>query len=143
MPAVAPDLVWQVWGGWKGRLPIWPFDRPQPAGLERYLAGRRFQVTVDYLQSFPMTPPRFLPVDPEPDIYVRSMAEWHVSPDGSLCLFQTAAAWDPFARAADLVPKAAGWFLEYMLLVDGRVDAMTEAGIAHDDSLDVLLDAPP
>ena len=139
MPPVAPDLAWLPDGGWEGVLPVWPFSRPAPPELPGFLAERRFRVRIEYLESFPMTAPLFWPVDPEPHVSVRSMAMWHVLPDGSLCLFQSMHDWDPCSTAADLVPKAAGWFLEYLLLKDGRIESMTEAGIANDDRLDRLL----
>lgn len=142
MPPVAPGLSWLDAGGWEGLLPVWPFTRPQPDGLDDFLGGRRFRVGVEYLESFPMTAPRFLPLDPDPPVGVRSMAQWHVNPDGSLCLLQSAAAWDPMCTAAELVPKAAGWFLEYLLTSDDAIEAMTESGIANDASLDQFFSRP-
>lgn len=136
MTPVAPELSWLGARGWEGLLPLWPFPRPQPDGLEKFLSGRRFRVHVEYLESFPMTAPRIWPLDPDPPIGVRSMAEWHVNPDGSLCLLQSATAWDPISTAADLVPKAAGWFLEYLLMAEDAIDTMTESGIANEASLD-------
>lgn len=141
MPSIAPDLDWLQSGGWEGVLPVWPFQRRQPDGLDEFLGGRRVRVRIEYLESFPMTAPRFWPLEPEPPVAVRSMAQWHVMPDGTLCLLQSAAAWDPGGTAADLVPKAAGWFLEYLLLSDDAIEAMTESGIADDDGLDCLWSA--
>jgi hypothetical protein len=66
-----------------------------------------------------------------------------VNGDGSLCLLQTADDWHPDASAADLIVKAVGWFLEYLLMVDDRIEAMTTSGIATDPALDELLDGWP
>ena len=137
MPAAAPQLTW-TGEHWAGELPVWPFERPEPPALSDYLAGRRFAVEVRYYESFPMTAPRFIPIDPVPPIGVWTMNRWHVTGDGSLCLFQNFTDWDPFCTAADLVPKAAGWFLEYLLMSDGVVEEMTPVGIAADDSRDHL-----
>lgn len=140
MPGIAPELRWLEDGGWEGVMPVWPFYRPEPPGLGAFLDGRRFHVRIQYLESFPMTAPVFWPVDPNPPLSVRSMAMWHVLPDGSLCLFQKMYDWDPTWTAAHLVPKAAGWFLEYLLLSADRIESMTEAGIWNDGGLDHLLD---
>ena len=82
MPLVAPDLTFEA-GRWTGLLPVWPFDRDAPDGLEAFLAGQRCRVAIEYLESFPMIAPRFWPLNPEPPLFQRSMAKWHVSPDGS------------------------------------------------------------
>jgi hypothetical protein len=137
MPAAAPRLDW-TGEHWAGELPVWPFDRPESPGLHDYLGGRRFFVEVRYYESFPMVAPLIIPMDPVPPMGVWTMSRWHVAGDGSLCLFQNFTDWDPFCTAADLVPKAAGWFLEYLLMSDGAVDEMTTAGIVADDSLDHL-----
>ena len=65
---------------------------------------------------------------------------WHVTPDGSLCLLQASAQWDPFSVAADLIPKISGWHVEYHLMRGGHIEAMTEQGLAADDSHDTLID---
>ncbi len=137
MPAVAPDLHW-VGSHWEGLLPLWPFERPEPPGLVEFTSGRRLRVEVHYLESFPMVAPRFLPIHPQPEIAVRTMHRWHVAGDGSLCLFQNFTDWQPVNTAADLVPKAAGWFLESLLMVDDVIEAMSTGGIADDDCLDHL-----
>ncbi len=89
-----------------------------------------------------MVAPRFVPIDPEPDFRVRTMNAWHVNGDGSLCMFQNSTDWDPWSTAAELIPKASGWFLEYLLLTDRRIERMTETGIVRDASLDHLFFAP-
>lgn len=136
---VAPDLDW--WEndgacGWSGQAPVWPLERNQPLGLGRYLGGRRLTIDVVYSAAHPMAPPKIWPVDPEPEFLARTQHRWHVNGDGSLCLLQAADDWDGQGTAADLVVKAAGWFLEYLLLSDGVIDAMTESGIVSDASLD-------
>lgn len=138
MPVVAPDLVWNG-RAWTGHPPLWPFERPSPDGLTAFVKDRRLTVEVTYYESFPMVAPRFMPIDPEPDIAVRTRHEWHVNGDGSLCLFQNFTDWDPYSTAADLMPKASGWFLEYLLLASGRIDAMSGAGIVNDGQHDHLL----
>jgi hypothetical protein len=137
MHRVAPEFDW-TGAGWKGTPPVWPFERAVPDQLDAFLGERRFQLDIVYLESFPMVPPRFLPVDPEPDLRVRTMHAWHVNGDGSLCLFQNTTDWNPWTTAADLLPKASGWFLEYLLLMDDRIEHMTVNGIAGDSSLDHL-----
>lgn len=138
MEAVAPELAW-TGSGWVGTPPVWPFEREAPAGLDAFLRSRRLTMAITYLESYPMVPPRFMPIDPQPDLRVRTMHAWHVNGDGSLCMFQNSTDWDPWCTAADLVPKASGWFIEYLLLVDERLEQMTVHGIASDDSLDHLL----
>jgi hypothetical protein len=64
---------------------------------------------------------------------------WHVNGDCSLCLMQAADDWDPSEAAADLVAKAAGWFVEYLLLEDGHIEKMSERGIYTDPSLDGVI----
>lgn len=138
MPSVASGLTW-TGAGWAGTAPLWPFTRPAPPKLTAYVGGRQLTMEIAYPEAFPMVPPRFVPIDPEPDIRVRSMHAWHVNGDGSLCLFQSAHAWDPACTAADLIPKASGWFLEYLLLEDGRIEQMTVNGIVNDDNVDHVL----
>ena len=144
MARVAPDLEWvddNGAGGWEGLVPIWPFDRPPPPELNEFLSGRRLRVRVKYPQSFPMVEPGIFPIDPQPEVLHRTQARWHVLGDGSLCLLQSASDWTGRGTAADLIVKAAGWFLEFLLMQTGEIDEMTTDGIAHDASLDHLFDA--
>jgi hypothetical protein len=141
MAEVAHELEWMEGhssGGWRGYLPIWPFDRPAPPDLDGFLAGERFLVQVHYQQSFPMVEPRIYPLDPVPNPVHRSMHDWHLNGDGSLCLLRQASDWDGRGSASDMVIKAAAWFLEYLLLEREVRFAMTESGIAGDSSLDEL-----
>ena len=143
MAAAAPGLVWEETAlAWTGELPLWPFERPAPPALEEFLAGRRFLAQVRYSQGFPMVAPRIRPIDPEPDPMVRTRHDWHVNGDGTLCLLQRASDWDGDGTAAELVVKAAGWFLEYLLMEAGLIDQMTEAGIVNDDRWDHLFVGP-
>lgn len=128
-------------GGWTGVVPPWPFERPEPPELDAFLAGARLTAVVLCLQAHPAVKPRVYPVDPEPDPRIRTMNAWHLSGDGSLCLTQRAYDWDGSECAADLVPKAAGWFLEFLLVSRGHLDRMTEAGIAVHDELDHMFTA--
>ena len=139
MAAVAPGLAWDETAlTWTGVVPLWPFERPAPPALEEFLAGRRFLAQVRYSQGFPMVAPRIAPIDPEPDPMVRTRHDWHVNGDGTLCLLQRASDWDGDGTAAELVVKAAGWFLEYLLMEAGFIEEMTEAGIVNDDRWDHL-----
>ena len=144
MQNIAPDMIWDsVTLCWDGVLPIWPFARPKPPELHDFLHGRQFRAQVQYSPAFPMVAPSIVPIDPDPDVHTRSRHDWHVNGDGSLCLLQSASDWDGTGSAADLVPKAAGWFLEYLLMERGAVTSMTEAGIAVDDQLDHLMCVGP
>lgn len=138
MAVVAPGLCWSEGpsGGWTGNVPLWPFERDPPEGLGAFTKGQELKVRIEYPQSYPMAEPRFVPLDPVPPLEFRSWSTWHVLPNGGLCLLQEAAVWDGTHTAADLVPKASGWFLEYLLIVRGIIEKMTVNGIATDDSLD-------
>jgi len=120
---------------------MWPLDRPEPAGLDRLLAGRGLRLVVAYRQAYPMVPPRICPLDPYPEVLERTQHRWHVNGDGSLCLFQTETAWDPRESICDLLVKAAAWRVEYALVKIGAVEAMTLHGIVSDTSLDELITA--
>jgi hypothetical protein len=141
MTALAPELAWVPAGpgGWAGLAPIWPFERPAPPGLMGLLAGRRLQLEVQYGHAFPVVAPKVWSIDPQPTLEQRTQHAWHVNGDGSLCLLRDAAAWTGRDPAAELVVKAAGWFIEYLLLTDGRIEEMTSAGIATDPCLDGLI----
>lgn len=144
MAALAPELVWDAGhpaGGWDGYAPVWPFGRDAPPGLDVFLAGRRLLLRVDYPQAFPLAEPVLWPVDPEPPIIARTDHRWHLNGSGSLCLLRTAADWTGQEPAAELVRKAAGWFLEYLLMEAGTVTEMTEAGLVADTSRDTLFAA--
>jgi hypothetical protein len=141
MPVVAPGLEWQddsPSGGWRGHLPRWPFERPEPSELGAFLGDRSFLVLVHYEQSFPMVEPRIYPLDPVPDLAYRSLHDWHLNGDGSLCLLRQASDWDGTGSASEIAVKASAWFLEYLLLERGIRTAMTESGIAGDGALDHL-----
>jgi hypothetical protein len=145
MATVAPDMVWveENAGGWEGTAPEWPFARPRPQGLDRLLAGRRLRVRVEYSQAFPMVEPKLTPLDPDPPPERRVLHSWHLMGDGSLCLLQTADLWTGRETAADLVAKASGWFIEYLLMERGAIERMTESGIHSDDSLDAVIEGLP
>lgn len=142
MPLVAPDLGWVddlPAGGWRGPVPVWPFERAVPPGLDAFLGSGRLIVEVAYSQAHPMVAPRVRPLEPEPSWYARTQQAWHVNGDGTLCLMQATDDWHPTDTAADLVVKAAGWYLEFLLMERSVIEAMTERGLVHDDSLDRLL----
>lgn len=149
MEAVAPELTWgedlegTTGGGWTGLCPTWPFARPRPPELDAFLAGRRFRIEVRCSPAHPVVAPAVMPIDPEPDLRVRTAQAWHVMGDGSLCLLQETLDWSGSEPAAELVVKAAGWYLEYLLLEEGVIDRMTLGGIAEDAGLDHLLSLRP
>jgi len=141
MATLAPELVWVSAGPgrWAGPAPIWPFERPAPPGLIGLLAGRRLELEVHYSHAFPIVAPKVWSINPQPTLEQRIQHAWHVNGDGSLCLLGNAAIWTGRDPAAELVVKAAGWFIEYLLLTDRRIEEMTNAGIATNPCLDGLL----
>jgi hypothetical protein len=148
MAIAAPDMHWhsellgpagRIQVGWEGHAPAWGGDRTRPLGVEELLNGRRLRLQVLYPEAFPAVPPQLLPLDPEVPIERRTLTQWHVNGDGTLCLFQSAIDWDLHETAAMLVRKAANWFIEYQLADAGRIEHMTVWGLAHDRSLDEIL----
>lgn len=144
MAAAAPGLTWDGHAGvWEGVVPLWPFERPAPHGLGDFVGSRRLSVAVVPLEAHPAVPPRFLPLDPAPGFHERTQHRWHVNGDGTICMFQQAVEWTGQEPCAALVPKASGWFLEFLLMKAGLIDAMSEAGIADDPTYDALFASPP
>lgn len=148
MASMAPDMAWcpeltyrsRTVVGWEGMAPVWEAERPKPDGVDQLLSGRRLKLRVYYPEAFPMVPAELVPLEPEPPIEVRGFNTWHVNPDGSLCNVQSADDWHPGRdTAADLVVKASGWFVEFLLLSEGHIAKMTEHGIGVDTELDELL----
>jgi hypothetical protein len=103
------------------------------------MAGRRLRVQLAYGHAFPMIPPAVWPLDPEPSIGQRTQHAWHVNGDGSLCLLETMAAWTGRDPAAELIIKAAGWFIEYLLMSAGLITRMTSSGLSSDVSIDEVI----
>lgn len=126
-------------GGWCGRLPLWPFVRPEPRGLHSLLGEDGLEIALIYPAAYPLISPRIVPNDPRPTIDQCTQSAWHVAPDGSLCLLQTQGAWHPEASVVELLVKAAGWNVEYALMQAGVVDRMSIQGIVSDDSRDHLV----
>ncbi len=144
MDAAAPDLVWDhQLGGWIGHAPIWPFPRPASPGLETFTAGKRLHLALVPTSAHPATPPKAWPLDPEPTIDQCTRHRWHVNGDGSLCLFQRAVDWTGEEPCAEIAVKASGWFLEYLLVERGCVEAMTENGIVIDQVRDPVFESCP
>jgi len=56
-------------------------------------------------------------------------------------MMQAAEDWQPGDTSADLVCKASGWFIEYLLVDGGEMDAMTTRGIYVSQDIDALLAA--
>jgi hypothetical protein len=144
----APDMVWRddlEWlggrpaCGWEGSAPAWAADRAKPTGVHELLAGRRLNLLVIYPEAFPSVPPSLFPVDPDVPLDRRTQHRWHVNGDGSICLMQAAGDWHPMNSAADLVRKAAGWFIEYLLMQAGEIEDMSERGLFDEESLDEII----
>lgn len=140
--AVAPDMVWRQEGSglWTGRVPLWPIPRRQPSGVAALVRGRTFEVTIESRHAHPMVVPFVWPENITPPVIALGWTEWHLLPNGSLCLLQKNSSWDPSWLAAELIPKISGWYIEYHLMRSGYIDSMTDRGIADDDSLDALLE---
>lgn len=138
-----PELHWvdDDAGGFDGTLPMWPFQRPAPAGLAALLDGRGLHLELRYRQAYPMVAPWIRPLDPAPAIHEWTMHAWHVNGNGTLCLLQADAMWDPTASIVDLLVNAAGWRIEYALMRAGAIDIMSLHGIVSDDSLDAAISA--
>ncbi len=143
----APEMVWRAdlrWrnrpmAGWKGHAPVWAGDREKPPGVDELLNGRRLEVRVFYPEAFPAVPAILEPVEPDVPLERRTLNQWHVNGNGSLCLMQAADDWDLTDTAADLVRKASGWFIEYLLADAGKTEQMTQQGVLVDTSLDAKL----
>lgn len=126
-------------GGWAGTLPLWPFDRPAPEGLEALIGGRGLDFVLVYPAAYPMVHPEIRPLTPQPEMIERTQATWHVLPDGGLCLLQSEGSWLPEASIVELLLKAAGWRIEYALMKAGAIEKMALSGIVSDDSFDNLV----
>jgi len=148
MSKVAPDLKWTEdvsWFGreglvgWKGLAPAWASDRSKPPGVDELLDGRRLELMVIYGEAFPMVAPAVVPIDPDVPIHRRTAQAWHVNGDGSLCVMQSAADWQPHETAAELVTKASGWFIEYQLMERELIERMSIAGLHASDEHDEVI----
>lgn len=135
----APDQTTFDHGGWHGTLPLWPFDRHAPDGLDALTDGTGLEFTLTYPAAYPMVPPTIWPLVPEPEMVERTQATWHVLPSGGLCLLQSDGAWQPEASLVDLLLKAAGWRVEYALMKAHVIEAMAVSGIVSDSSFDHLV----
>ena len=139
MSVIAPDLHWdQERRIWRGQAPIWPFERPAPRHLDEFLNEDRLEVIIEPEAAHPAVPPRVWPLSPQPTHEQCTDTAWHTLGDGSLCLIREAYTWTGAEPCAALVPTAAGWFLEYLLMSAGVIDTMTERGIEASDELDDL-----
>lgn len=122
----------------EGPLPIWPFERLIPNGVD---AISPLQVGVIFGHAYPAAEPQIYPLSPEPALFERSFTQWHVLGTGALCLLQDADMWTLRAPLEELLLKAAGWRLEYELIRRGKIAEMTVAGIVSSDELDELFEA--
>jgi hypothetical protein len=149
VPEFAPDLNYQgpdsaggaedIHGGWFGELPLWPFDRPEPEGLQDLVGKNGLTIAVMYSAAHPMVAPTIYPASVQPTLDEETQAAWHVAPGGSLCLLQSDGGWHPEASITDLLAKAAGWHIEYALMKRGAIHAMSVRGIVTDSSFDQLI----
>jgi len=136
-----PELTWvpEGAGRWEGRLPRWPFDRPEPTRLSELIGNDGMPVTVRYGHAYPMVPPSIFPLDPVPELDEYNWTRFHVLGDGSLCLLQDSSIWTGRESVVDLLLKAVGWRVEYALLKSGVIGHMTVNGIVSDSSSDHLV----
>ncbi|MDQ3430744.1 MAG: hypothetical protein M3467_00670, partial [Actinomycetota bacterium] len=134
MAARFPDLhfIADGPGSWRGRLPVWPFNRDKPAGLDVLTSRKGLTVEVRYREAYPVVPPSVVPTDPSPEFFRRADHRWHLNGDGSLCLLRSEALWTPRESLVGLLLKAAGWRVEYELMEAGLITAMSENGIVSD-----------
>lgn len=126
-------------GCWTGELPLWPFNRAEPARLTELLDGNGLLVEIAYTAAYPMMFPFIYPRRPEPCLEEWTQARFHVLGNGALCLFQSVADWDPASSITDLIHKAAGWHIEYALLNAGLIEDMSLVGIVNDECYDALV----
>ncbi|MEV6027775.1 hypothetical protein [Streptomyces sp. NPDC052036] len=140
-----PDLSWNEAGAgsWEGRLPRWPFERPEPEHLTTWIGDEGLLLRMEYSQAYPMVAPRLIPVDPLPEPYEWTQTRWHVNGDASLCLLREDALWTGRDSVADLLLKAAGWRVEYALMKHRVIEQMTDNGIVDDGRFDHYLSRPP
>jgi len=135
---VEPDLRWHPDRRcWTGRLPRWPFERAEPAGL-RQLLPLGMCVLVQPSPAHPLAEPAIFPTDVDIEVWHRLDHRWHLSGDGRLCLLRSPLDWQPDDLISELLLKAVAWRCELTLLESGVVPAMTENGIASDASRDHL-----
>lgn len=140
MERVAPELVWnEEIKAWSGLAPVWPFDRPRPLELDSFLDGDRFELIIAPSPAHPAVPPTIWPIEPRTEVVHCTDTAWHTNGDGSLCVVREYYTWTGAEACAALVPTAAGWFLEFLLMTSGVVDAMTVHGIETSAELDDLL----
>lgn len=136
---VAPDGGGFPHGGWFGELPIWPFERPSPEGLKELVGTIGLTVAVVYSAAHPMVAPTVHPLSVQPTVHEESRSTWHVAPGGSLCLLQSDGGWRPEASITELLAKAVGWNIEYVLMKHGAIQEMSVRGIVTDTSFDDLI----
>lgn len=143
MAAAAPELVWlddEPSGGWEGPVPLWPFERSVPEGVQKLTSGTPLVVRIVCGHAYPMVEPAVYPLGIDPPYVAFGWSAWHLLPNGGLCLLRDAVMWNPEETASALIPKVSGWHLEYLLMLNKRIDAMTESGLAVDESIDSLFD---
>ena len=140
MKQMAPELRWCTHQrAWYGLVPTWPFDREPPEQLDEFLAGDRLEAIIKPSAAHPAVPPKILPLKPQPTHEQCTYTIWHTLGDGSICVVREYYNWTGAESCAALIPTAAGWFLEYLLMTAGIIDNMTAYGIESSGELDDLL----
>ena len=136
-----PELTWvpEGAGRWEGRIRVWPFGRPAPPGVETLTSGMGLDLELRYGHAYPAAVPAIFPHDPEPGIESRTQQRWHVLGDGSLCLLEQPAQWTGRESVVELLLKAAGWRIEYALMLRDAIPSMTINGIVVDPQHDELI----
>jgi hypothetical protein len=126
-------------GVWMGALPVWPFPRPKPAGVDALCEGRGLEVELVYSAAHPAVAPTVLPIFPAPTPWQHSLHDWHVLPAGGLCLMQSPGHWRSTDSIVDLLLKGAGWRIEYALMERELIEHMSLGGIVTDPRHDDLI----
>ncbi|MGW6489331.1 hypothetical protein [Streptomyces sp. NPDC055056] len=139
-----PGLAWNAEGAgsWEGRLPRWPFDRPEPERLADWTGSDGLLLRIEYSQAYPMVVPRLVPLDPLPELDEWTQHRWHVNGDASLCLLRD-DIWTGRESVVDLLLKAAAWRVEYALMKAGAIEQMSANGIVDDHCFDDFLTQLP
>lgn len=139
MASIAPDMRWDSGlSGWTGMVPVWPFDRARPPGLNDFLDGDRFELQILPSPAHPAVHPTLWPLSPRTQVEHCTDTAWHTNGDGSLCVVREHYTWTGAEPCAALIPTAAGWFLEFLLMTGQVIDAMTVHGIEASPDLDNL-----
>lgn len=82
-------------------------------------SGRPYEVTVEYPDNFPDTPPKVFPTNPPIAIWRDDKMLKHQYKDGSLCLFHPSDRFfEPKTTAVTVIATAAAWLFAYEQWLD-------------------------